>query len=44
LTPDVINPTILGEMRGDPDRERSQRVMEATLEMKKIDIGRLKQA
>jgi predicted 3-demethylubiquinone-9 3-methyltransferase (glyoxalase superfamily) len=39
-----INPTILGEMLSDPDPEKSRRVMEAMLKMKKIDIGRLKQA
>jgi len=39
-----INPTILGEMLSDPDPEKSKRVMEAMLKMKKIDIGRLKQA
>jgi len=31
-------------MLSDPDPERSKRVMEAMLKMKKIDIGRLKQA
>jgi predicted 3-demethylubiquinone-9 3-methyltransferase (glyoxalase superfamily) len=39
-----INPTILGEMLGDPDREKSKRVMRAMLKMKKIDIARLRQA
>ncbi len=39
-----INPTILGGMLGDPDPEKSKRVMEAMLKMKKIDIGRLTQA
>jgi len=39
-----INPTILGEMLSDPDPAKSKRVMEAMLKMKKIDIGRLKQA
>jgi predicted 3-demethylubiquinone-9 3-methyltransferase (glyoxalase superfamily) len=39
-----VNPTILGEMLSDPDPARSKRVMEAMLKMKKIDIGRLKQA
>jgi len=29
----------LFELLGDPDREKSQRVMRAMLEMKKIDIG-----
>jgi len=39
-----INPTILGEMLSDPDPQKSKRVMEAMLKMKRIDIGRLKQA
>ena len=39
-----INPTILGEMLNDPDAEKSQRVMEAMLQMKKIDIARLRRA
>ena len=39
-----INPTILGELLSDPDPQKSKSVMEAMLKMKKIDIGRLKQA
>ena len=39
-----INPTVLGEMLSDPDPEKSQRVMKAMLQMKKIDIKTLKQA
>jgi predicted 3-demethylubiquinone-9 3-methyltransferase (glyoxalase superfamily) len=39
-----INPTVLSQMLGDPDPEKSKRVMEAMLRMKKIDIKRLKQA
>ncbi|MBI5304933.1 MAG: VOC family protein [Chloroflexi bacterium] len=39
-----INPTILGEMLGDQDPEKAKRVMEAMLNMKKIDIKTLKQA
>jgi predicted 3-demethylubiquinone-9 3-methyltransferase (glyoxalase superfamily) len=39
-----VNPRILGEMLSDPDPKKSKRVMEAMLKMKKIDIGRLKQA
>jgi len=39
-----INPTILGEMLNDPDPEKSQRVMRAMLEMKKIDIAGLQKA
>jgi len=39
-----IVPTILGEMLSDPDPAKSQRVMEAMLQMKKIDIASLKKA
>jgi len=39
-----IVPTILGELLNDPDHEKSQRVMEAMLQMEKIDIKTLKQA
>ncbi|MCI0625834.1 MAG: VOC family protein [Acidobacteria bacterium] len=39
-----IIPTILGEMLNDPDPQKSKRVMEAMLKMKKIDIETLKQA
>jgi predicted 3-demethylubiquinone-9 3-methyltransferase (glyoxalase superfamily) len=39
-----VNPTILGELLGDPDPAKSRRVMEAMLQMKKIDIDALKRA
>jgi len=39
-----IVPTVLGEMLQDKDAEKSERVMKAMLEMKKIDIQVLKQA
>jgi predicted 3-demethylubiquinone-9 3-methyltransferase (glyoxalase superfamily) len=39
-----VNPRILGEMMSDPDPQKSKRVMEAMLEMKKIDIEALRQA
>ncbi len=39
-----IVPTILGELLSDPDAEKSERVMKAMLQMKKIDIGALKRA
>ena len=39
-----IVPTALPELLGDPDREKSQRVMQAMLKMKKIDIDALEQA
>jgi predicted 3-demethylubiquinone-9 3-methyltransferase (glyoxalase superfamily) len=39
-----VVPTILHEMLNDPDSKKSQRVMRAMLQMKKIDINKLKQA
>ena len=39
-----IVPTALPELLGDPDQEKSQRVMAAMLKMKKIDIGELERA
>lgn len=39
-----VNPRILGEMLSDPDTEKSKRVMEAMLKMKKIEIEDLKRA
>jgi len=39
-----IIPTALGDMLGDKDPERSKRVMEAMLKMRKIDIKALDQA
>lgn len=39
-----IIPSILGEMLQDEDHEKSGRVMQAMLQMSKIDIARLKQA
>jgi predicted 3-demethylubiquinone-9 3-methyltransferase (glyoxalase superfamily) len=39
-----IVPTRLTELLGDPDRERSQRVMAAMLNMKKIEIDALERA
>jgi predicted 3-demethylubiquinone-9 3-methyltransferase (glyoxalase superfamily) len=39
-----INPSILGKMLDDPDRAKANRVMEAMLKMKKIDIAGLQQA
>lgn len=39
-----IVPTVLGEMMKDTDRERARRVMEAMLQMKKLDIRRLEEA
>ena len=39
-----INPAILGELLSDPDPEKSRRVMDAMLAMRKIDIEDLKRA
>jgi predicted 3-demethylubiquinone-9 3-methyltransferase (glyoxalase superfamily) len=39
-----IVPSILGELLNDPDPEKSKRVMEAMLQMKKIEIAALKKA
>ncbi len=39
-----IVPTALPEMLSDPDPKKSQAVMKAMLQMKKIDIATLKRA
>ena len=39
-----IFPTRLIELLGDPDREKSQRVMRAMLSMRKIEIDALERA
>ena len=39
-----INPTVLGQMLGDPDRSKANRVMKAMLGMKKIEIEDLEKA
>ena len=39
-----IVPTVLNDMLADPDPARSQRVMKAMLQMKKIDIPTLEKA
>ena len=39
-----IVPTVLGELMGDKDPEKANRVMQAMLQMDKIDIKTLKQA
>lgn len=39
-----IIPKQLGELMGDPDREKSERVMEAMLNMKKIIVADLQKA
>jgi predicted 3-demethylubiquinone-9 3-methyltransferase (glyoxalase superfamily) len=39
-----IAPTVLGELLGDKDAAKSEKVMQAMLQMKKLDIAALKQA
>jgi predicted 3-demethylubiquinone-9 3-methyltransferase (glyoxalase superfamily) len=39
-----VVPRVLGEMLGDRDAARSQRVMAAMMQMKKLDIAKLEQA
>jgi len=39
-----VTPTALGEMLSDPDRAKANRVMQAMLKMKKIDIPALQRA
>jgi predicted 3-demethylubiquinone-9 3-methyltransferase (glyoxalase superfamily) len=39
-----INPRILGQLLADPDRAKAKRVMDAMLQMKKIDIPALQRA
>ena len=39
-----VVPTVLVEMMADPDKEKSGRVMEAMLQMRKLDIAELERA
>lgn len=39
-----VVPSILGQLMTDPDKEKANRVMQAMLKMKKIDIAKLKEA
>ena len=39
-----IVPTVLQDLAGDPDPAKSQSVMRAMLQMKKLDIAKLQQA
>jgi len=39
-----IIPTAMNEMIGDPDPGKSQRAMQAMLQMKKIDIATMERA
>jgi predicted 3-demethylubiquinone-9 3-methyltransferase (glyoxalase superfamily) len=39
-----IVPVVLGQLMSDPDPVKSERVMQAMLQMKKLDIEKLKQA
>ncbi len=39
-----INPVVLGDMLADPDKTKAARVMNALMEMDKIDIAALEKA
>ncbi len=39
-----VVPTIIGRLMSDPDKTRTDRVMQAVLKMKKLDIKKLKKA
>jgi predicted 3-demethylubiquinone-9 3-methyltransferase (glyoxalase superfamily) len=39
-----VTPAVLGEMLADPDEGKTERVMEAFLQMKKLDIAAIKRA
>jgi predicted 3-demethylubiquinone-9 3-methyltransferase (glyoxalase superfamily) len=39
-----VVPTILSELLSDPDKQKSGRVMNAVMQMKKLDIAALKKA
>jgi predicted 3-demethylubiquinone-9 3-methyltransferase (glyoxalase superfamily) len=39
-----VVPTVLAEMFGDPESKKSERAMQAMLQMKKLDIAELKRA
>ena len=39
-----VTPKILGELLNDPDKDKSGKVMQAMLQMKKIDVEKLEQA
>ncbi|MBI4547728.1 MAG: VOC family protein, partial [Ignavibacteriae bacterium] len=39
-----IVPTVLSKLLNDPDPQKSGRVMQALLQMKKLDIAKLQQA
>jgi hypothetical protein len=39
-----VVPTVLPRLRGDPDPRKSKRVMEAILQMNRLDIARLEAA
>lgn len=39
-----IVPAVLGEMMSDPDPDKAERVMQAVIQMKKLDIAGLKKA
>jgi predicted 3-demethylubiquinone-9 3-methyltransferase (glyoxalase superfamily) len=39
-----VTPLVLGEMLSDPDEDKRRRVMEAFLQMKKLDLAAIEQA
>lgn len=39
-----VVPSVMGKLMTDPDREKSSRVMQAMMQMKKLDIKKLQQA
>ena len=39
-----VNPSVLGKMMMDPDKEKATRVTQAMLQMKKMDIAKLEEA
>lgn len=39
-----VVPRVLGEMLGDPDPQKAKKVMDAMLQMKKIDVNALQEA
>src|SRR4029079_263022 len=39
-----VVPTVSGQMRGAPDAKKSQRAMQALLQMKKLDISQVQRA
>lgn len=44
ITPLQVVPTLLGKLLSDPDPAKTQRVMQTMLQMKKLNIAKLKKA